>query len=49
MGYYWRLINAGIRPDCAEATVAYYTNYRTIEELDAYVRSVEDRREVSDR
>lgn len=49
MNYYWRLIHAGIRPDCAEETIVYYTNYRTREELDAYVRSVEERREVSDR
>lgn len=46
---YWRLINLGIRPDCAADTVIYYKTHRTEEDLEAYVRSLEQRREVSDR
>lgn len=49
MDHYWRLIYAGIRPDCAADTITYYNTHRTQEELEAYVRSIEDRQEVSDR
>ena len=46
---YWRLLNMGIRPDCAADTIIYYRTHRTEQELEDYVRSVENRREVSDR
>ena len=46
---YWRLIFAGVRPDCAADTVMYFKTHRTPEELEDYVRQMENRREVSDR
>lgn len=46
---YWRLLNAGIRPDCAADTIIYYRTHKTEEELEAYVSGLENRLEVSDR
>ena len=46
---YFRLLEAGIRPDCAADTVDYYLNFRSSEELEAYISELENRREVSDR
>lgn len=49
MDPYWRLLCAGIRPDCAAETVDYFNANKTPEELEAYVQEIENRREVSDR
>lgn len=46
---YWRLINLGIRPDCAADTIIYYRTHKTEEDLEAYVSGLENRQEVSDR
>lgn len=46
---YFRLLEAGIRPDCAAQTIDYYLNFRSAEELEKYISSIENRREVSDR
>lgn len=46
---YFRLLEVGIRPDCAVETIDYYLNFRTAEELEEYISGIENRREVSDR
>lgn len=46
---YFRLLEAGIRPDCAAQTIDYYLNFRSAEELETYISGIENRREVSDR
>lgn len=46
---YFRLLEVGIRPDCAAQTIDYYLNFRSAEELEAYIAAMENRREVSDR
>lgn len=45
---YSRLLNAGIRCDCAAEIVAYYRTHKTESELETYIRNFENR-EVSDR
>ena len=49
MNHYWRMLAAGIRPDCAADTIDYFNRHKTPEELEAYVQELETRREVSDR
>ena len=49
MDYYWRLINAGIRPDIAADTIIYYQKHKTPKELEEYVLKLENMLEVSDR
>ena len=46
---YFRLLEAGIRPDCAAQTIDYYLNFHTAADLEAYISEIENRREVSDR
>lgn len=46
---YFRLLAAGIRPDCAADTIDYYMNFRSAKELDEYITELENRREVSNR
>lgn len=47
--FYFRLLEAGIRPDCAADTVDYYLKFRSADELEEYISGLENRREVSDR
>ena len=49
MNHYWRMLAAGIRPDCAADTIDYFNRHKTPEELEAYVQELENHREVSDR
>ena len=49
MNHYWRMLAAGIRPDCAADTIDYFNRHKTPEELEAYVQELENRRVVSDR
>ena len=46
---YFRLLEAGIRPDCAAQTIDYYLNFRSADELEKYISGIENHREVSDR
>ena len=46
---YFRLLEVGIRPDCAAHTIDYYLNFRSADELEEYVSALENSREVSDR
>lgn len=43
----YRLISAGIRPDCANDTVRWYRERGDEEGLERYIRSKENRVEVS--
>ena len=49
MSEIYRLIAAGIRPDCAEDTVAWYMARGDASGLETYINTLECRREVSDR
>ena len=46
---YFRLLDLGVRPDCAADTIDYYMNFRSAQDLEAYITELENRREVSDR
>lgn len=46
---YFRLLNIGIRPDCAVETIDYYLNFRDEAALEEYISGLENRLEVSDR
>ena len=43
----YRLIVAGIRPDCAHDTVNWYRRQNDADGLERYIRSKENRAEVS--
>ena len=49
MSEIYRLIAAGIRPDCAEDTVAWYMGRGDASGLQKYIEQLETRLEVSDR
>lgn len=46
---YFRLLEAGIRPDCAAHTIDYYLNFRDADALERYISKLENKRVVSDR
>ena len=46
---YFRLVAAGIRPDCAAETIKEYQRRNDLEGLENYINDIECRTEASDR
>jgi len=46
---YFRLLECGVRPDCAARTIDFYMNFKDRDALERHIARLENTMEVSDR